>query len=178
MSIQKDTSMSEYQNINENDSIITKNALEYFKLEKHNNIKKDFVKKNKIVMDPQDVLNNLCFVVENTNNIMLDYRYFKCFVQKEHWDNVFNYFYKTIETVLQNHNTFNVHVYIKSLSMMDIDKCYSFIGKISQIMKDAFPDKLGSCYIYQASFIFSQLIKIISKFVDKKTKEKIKLIEE
>jgi len=170
--------MDTTQNING----ITEYALNYYKLEKHNNIKKDLIKKYKILMEPQDVLNHLCFIKKdnnnkNTNNIMLDYRYFKCFVQNEDLDNVFKYFYETIENVLKTHDTFNIHVYIKSLAMLDIDKYYSFINKISQIMKDAFPDKLGVCYIYEASFIFSQLIKVISKFVDKKTKDKIKLIE-
>jgi hypothetical protein len=170
MSFQIDISMDTNQNI-------TDYALNYFKLEKHNNIKKDLIKKHKIIMEPQDVLNHLCFINKNTNDIMLDYRYFRCFIQKDDLDNVFQYFYKTIENVLETHDTFNIHVYIKSLSMLDIDKYYSFINKISQIMKDAFPDKLGVCYIYEASFIFSQLIKVISKFVDKKTKDKIKLIE-
>ncbi len=176
MSIQENIVMESKQE--QNNENITTQALNHFKLQKHDNIKMSFIKKHKIIMEPRELLSNLCFIMENSNSILLDYRYFKCFILSEDYDNVFKYFYSLIEFLLRTHKTFNIHVYIKSLSMLDVDKYYTFISKISQIMKDAFPDKLGKCYIYNASFIFSQLIKIISKFVDKKTEEKILLIDE
>ena len=67
---------------------------------------------------------------------------------------------------------------MKTLSLRDIDKYYGFICKISQIMKSDFQDKMEKCYIYNASFVFSQLIKLISKFIDKKTQDKIQLVDE
>jgi|APGre2960657423_1045063.scaffolds.fasta_scaffold12450_4 hypothetical protein len=167
MSINKDITMNS----------ICKNALSHFSLERHNNIKKSIIKKMGITMTNEKILQNLCFINEG-NNILLDYRYFKCFISTNDYDTVFQYFYNLITKILETNETFNIHVYIKSLSIIDIDKYYTFISKISQIMKDAFPDKLGKCYIYNASFIFSQLIKIISKFVDKKTQDKIELIDE
>jgi hypothetical protein len=168
--------MNKERNIEMNDSC--KNALLHFKLDKHSNIKKSLIKKYNIVLSAEEVLNNLCFAFENTNDILLDYRYFKCFISQDAYDSVFSHFYNLIKKILETNNTFTIHVYIKSLSLIDIDKYYTFIGKISQIMKDAFPDKLYKCYIYNASFIFSQLIKIISRFVDKKTQDKIQLIDE
>ena len=157
---------------------ICKNALVHFSDEKHKNIKTSAIKKHNIVIEPREILQNLCFIQGKTNNILMDYRYFKCFVPEQDYDNVFQYFFNLIKKVLETNETFNIHVYIKSLAISDLDKYYSFISKISQIMKDAFPDKLHKCYIYNASFIFAQLIKIIAKFVDKKTQEKIQLIDE
>jgi len=156
---------------------ICKSALAHFSADKHKNIKTSAIKKYNIVLEPRDILNNLCFI-QGSNNILLDYRYFKSFVPEADYDNVFQYFYNLIKKVLEKNEKFNIHVYIKSLAISDLDKYYAFISKISQIMKDAFPDKLYKCYIYNASFIFSQLIKIIAKFVDKKTQEKIQLIDE
>jgi len=166
------------ENINENDNPqICKDALVHFCDEKHKNIKTSAIKKYNIVLEPREIIGNLSFIQGN-NNILLDYRYFKCFVPEQDYDNVFQYFFNLIKKVLEKNESFNIHVYIKSLAISDLDKYYSFISKISQIMKDAFPDKLGKCYIYNASFIFAQLIKIIAKFVDKKTQEKIRLINE
>jgi len=153
-------------------------ALDQFTLPKHENIKKNIIKKNNIVLSSEEILNNLCFILENSNNILLDYRYFKCFISEDRYDIVFNHFYNLIKKILETNNTFNIHVYIKFLSLTDIDKYYIFISKISQNMQESFTEKLEKCYIYNASFIFSQLIKIISNFVDKKTVDKIQLIDE
>ena len=160
-----------------NNPEICNHALSHFSAEKHKNIKTSAIKKLNIVLEPREILNNLCFI-QGGNNILLDYRYFKCFVPEKDYDNIFQYFFNLIKKVLEKNETFNIHVYIKSLAISDLDKYYAFISKISQIMKDAFPDKLNKCYIYNASFIFAQLIKIIAKFVDKKTQEKIQLIDE
>jgi hypothetical protein len=158
-------------------SNINKEILQYFTSEKHKNIKKSIVKKSNIVMKYEDVLPNLCFIYKD-NNIMLDYRYFNCFIKETDYDKIFKHFYNLIVEILNNYSSFNIHIYIKSLSILDLEKYYSFISNISQIMKDAFPDKLDKCYIYNASFIFTQLIKIIGKFIDKKTQEKILLVDE
>jgi hypothetical protein len=155
-----------------------KNALKHYNLDKHKNIKSSTVKKLNIVIDPRELLNNLCFIQEDTNNILLDYRYFKCFVAYEDYDNIFGYFNNLIAKVLQKNEDFNVHIYMHSVSITDIDKFTSFISKLSQVMKDSYQGKLGNCYIYNASFIFTQVVKIISKFFDKDTQDRIKLIDE
>ena len=41
-----------------------------------------------------------------------------------------------------------------------------------------YPDKLYKCYIYNASFIFESLLKIISTFIEKDTLNKILLVRE
>jgi hypothetical protein len=176
MSQQENIKMELTQTSNTNG--VCKDALKHFTSDKHKNIKRSVIKQMNIVIEPEELLSNLCFILDDSNNILLDYRYFKCFISPNDYDNIFQYFYSLIQRVLVNHSTFNIHIYIKSLSLGDIDKYYAFISKISEIMKNAFPDKLNKCFIYNASFIFSQLIKIISKFVDKKTQDKIKLIDE
>jgi hypothetical protein len=153
-------------------------ALEFFNLEKNLNITKSIVKKLNIQMEFDEVLSNLCYSIEGTNDILIDYRYFKCFINPTQYDIIFQHFCGIIKKIIENNKTFNIHLYIKSISVMDVEKYYSFIGQMSLVMKDAFPDKLGICYIYNASFIFSKIIKLISKFIDQKTREKIELIEE
>ena len=71
---------------------ICKNALVHFSDEKHKNIKTSAIKKYNIVLEPREIISNLSFIQEN-NNILLDYRYFKCFVPEQDYDNVFKYFF-------------------------------------------------------------------------------------
>jgi len=63
------------------------------------------------------------------------------------------------------------------LTISDIDQYYSIIREISEIFKMKFPDKLEECFIYNAPFIFTQFIKIVSVFADKKTMNKMKLVK-
>ena len=57
---------------------ICKNALVHFSDEKNKNIKTSAIKKHNIVIEPREILQNLCFIQGKTNNILMDYRYFKC----------------------------------------------------------------------------------------------------
>ena len=159
-------------------NIVSINILNHFTSEKHQFFNEKLIKKMSIITEPNFILQNLCFILENTNNILLDYRYFKFFITPDKYEIVFDYFYKLLKQVLENHDNFNIYVYMKTLSLTDIEKYYNFICKISQIMKTDFQDKMEKCYIYNASFVFSQLIKVISKFIDKKTKDKIQLVDE
>jgi hypothetical protein len=154
------------------------NILNHFTSEKHKVVNEKLIKKNNVVIDSDFIFHNLCFNLENTNNVLLDYRYFKIFITPDKYELVFEYFYKLIKQVLENHDNFNIYIYMKTLSLRDIERYYTFICKISQIMKTDFEDKMEKCYIYNAPFVFSQLIKLISKFIDKKTQDKIQLVDE
>ena len=82
-----------------------------------------------------------------------------------------------INKSLNVNKQFVVHVCMKSLNLIDIEKNYSFIHKMSEILKTLFPDKLEKCFIYNAPIVFSQLFNMLSVFIDKKTLEKIQIIE-
>ena len=112
------------------------------------------------------------------SEIVLDCRYFKliCSLNYIDYDSIIKYVISVIKTTLEKKELFIVHVCLKSLSLTDMDKHYKFICKISEVLKNTFPDKLDKCLIYKAPFIFSQLFSIISVFVDKKTMSKVELV--
>ena len=83
----------------------------------------------------------------------------------------------SIEDILKTHNQFIVHIFMKSLTISEIDKHKTFIYKLSDTLKQKFPDKLDTCFVYRAPFIFSHIYNIISIFIDKKTQKKIKVVE-
>lgn len=125
-------------------------------------------------------LNNFCYI-ESENNIIVDYYFFKQYTKRkaEYIDslNTLNHMISQIEKVLVNYDSFNVHLKIKSLTLIEIDKHKDLITMMSIILKQKFPDKLNSCLIYDAPFIFSTLFSLISSFIDKETQKKIQLIK-
>ena len=123
-----------------------------------------------------DVLSRLCFAIDS-ENIILDYRYFKFIASADNYDLLIDYFVSVIQSVLNKHETFILHVNLDSLSFLHIEKHFAFIKRISEVLKTTFPDKLNICRLYNAPFIFSKIISIISTFVDKKTQQKITLVK-
>ena len=81
-----------------------------------------------------------------------------------------------MQSVLREYDQFIIHLNTNNLNLIDVDKYFLFIQKVSQIMKDQFPEKMKTCYIYKAPFVFSRLFSIVSIFIDKNTQQKIKII--
>ncbi|NDA89586.1 MAG: hypothetical protein EBY20_01535 [Alphaproteobacteria bacterium] len=123
-----------------------------------------------------DVLSKLCFALDS-QNIILDYRYFKFIASVDNYEFIICYIVSVIQCVLNKHETFILHVNLDSLSLLHIEKHFGFIKRMSEVLKTTFPDKLNICNVYNAPFIFSKVISIIGAFVDKKTQQKMKLMK-
>jgi len=122
--------------------------------------------------------NNLNFIFINSDNeIILDYRIFKLIATPQSYSNIIENILDIIEKVLLNSNLFTIHLCLKSLTLKELENYYPFICIISETLKNKYTDKLEACYIYNAPFIFSQAISLISKIVDKKTQQKIILVK-
>lgn len=122
----------------------------------------------------RDILNGLCCIKENS--IILNYIYFKHIAKDETYNYILNYITNNIDQVLQKNNQFIVHVNMKNLTIVDIDKHKVFIQNMSGFLKDKYPQKLSKCYVYNAPFIFTQIFAIVSMFIDKDTQKKIELV--
>lgn len=124
-----------------------------------------------------NVLQNFCYI-QNDNNIIINHTYFKLYSKNNQETYIIlNYLIEQIERVLINYQDFNIHLNIKSLTLVELDKHKNLIAMMSLLLKQKFPDKLNNCYIYDAPFIFSSLFSIISSFIDKDTQKKIQLIK-
>jgi hypothetical protein len=128
------------------------------------------IKNNKF----DEILKNICYI-EN-NNVIIDYIYIKYFANITTYDLILQYIINNIDNILKYNDKFGVHVNVKMLTLLDIDKHRNFISHMCAIFKDKYPNKLEQCYIYNASNVFSHLYSIISLFIDKVTKEKIIII--
>ena len=121
-----------------------------------------------------DIFKGLCCIKEN--NIVLNYIYFKYIANDETYSYIMNHITNNIDQILQTNNEFSVHVNMKSLTIVDIDKHKEFIQQISLFLKDNYPNKLEKCYVYNAPFMFSNFFNIVSMFIDKETQKKIELV--
>jgi hypothetical protein len=65
---------------------------------------------------------------------------------------------------------------MKNLNISDVDKHYKFIQHISVLFKERYHNKLTKCFVYNAPFVFSQILNMISIFIDKETQSKIELV--
>ena len=119
------------------------------------------------------ILNGLC--TNKNNEIYLDYIFFKHFASVSTYSIILNIIINKINNILKSHNTFTVHANLKNLSISDVDKHKTFIGGLSSILKEKYPNKLHKCIIYNSPLIFSQIYGIISLFIDKETQTKIVL---
>ena len=124
-----------------------------------------------------DLINSFCHVnVEK--EVVIDFRYFKLLSTWNGFDTDFmiQHIMNVIETALKYNENFIMHMYLKSLSMTDMEKYYPFIVKISETFKNKFADKLQRCFLYKPPFIFAQLFNIVSTFFDKKTIGKLQTV--
>ena len=121
-----------------------------------------------------DIFKGICCIKEN--NIVLNYIYFKYIANDETYSYIMNHITNNIDQILQTNNEFSVHVNMKSLTIVDVDKHKEFVQQISLFLKDNYPDKLEKCYVYNAPFMFSNFFNIVSMFIDKETQKKIELV--
>jgi len=123
-----------------------------------------------------EILENFCYVKIN-NEIEIHYKYFKTinkFVDKKY---ILDYLIFIVENVLKKYETFIVHVNIEKLTLLEIEKNKDFIADMSNVLKEKFPHKLEYCNIYEGSFIFKQIMNLLSLFIDKNTLKKIRFQE-
>ena len=124
-------------------------------------------------MGDENILEKICYC--KNNEIFLDYPYFKKLthtLNKTMLDIVIAHFIKTIDLALLNIPLVIIHLNIKSLSLTDVDKYYSFIKQNAEVMKTKYPDKLDKCIIYNAPSIFKQLFSLVLCLMDKETHHK------
>lgn len=160
----------ENSNLNLN---LKNNFAKYFE-ENNENHKK---LKKQIIICSNEILSKLCFV-NHENQVILDTRYFLLMATKDNYSAISEYVVCIIANLLTIYETVFVHINMQSITLTHLDKHYNFIKNICILFQEKFPDKLEKCFVYNAPFLFSQLFKIVSRFIDKKTQKKIELVKE
>lgn len=152
-------------------------------------IEEAFIKKNKTLFlknydsfkqyrhlyTNEQITNNICYIDEN--NVMIQYGFFKKFGNKNNYDIITQHIVNKINTILIRYDSINVHFSLHKMDLLDLEKHYEFLLCICKLMQTAYPDKLNKFNIYQPPFIYSKIYSIISTFIDKTTRSRIKLVD-
>jgi hypothetical protein len=125
--------------------------------------------------DFQYILNHLCFIKDDY--IVIDFNYFKPFATTETYPIITQFVVQKFDEYLAVYPQAIIHLNISSLSLTLLDKHKTFFVNISQFFAIKYPNILKECYVYNATFIFSQLFSIVSLFVDKVTMQKIQIVK-
>lgn len=123
---------------------------------------------------PQEILNKICYIIDNC--IYVDYRFFKPVGNDAVYEPLLAHIIDKIKQVLLVSPTLIVHVSLKGFSIRELDKHVNFFKHVSIILDKNFPQKLTTCYVYNASSIFTQLFGLLSYFIDKDTLKKMQLV--
>jgi hypothetical protein len=124
-----------------------------------------------------ELLHNFCYISSTSNDITMSFKSLKLINKQLSNDFLLEHLINNIDLILTKYDIFNFHLNIKSISILDVDKNKDFIQKASIVLKEKYPCKLDTCYIYEAPNMFSNIFKLIFAFVDKETQKKIKIVE-
>ena len=123
------------------------------------------------------LLQQICIYNDTDNSLIIDCNYIKSVLTKQLYSTIIDIITSHLDNILTTNNVFNIHINIPRISLRYIDSHRTFIYETAAIFKDRYPNKMGVCYLYNTSSIFSCIYKIISFAIDKETKQKIRIIE-
>jgi hypothetical protein len=126
--------------------------------------------------DIKSILNNMCYIKEK-NIINLDYKFFKNIACDKSYHFIIKKITEIFNKVLETNDLLVVHINMNCLTLIELDKHYKFTNEVIELLKTTYPNKLDKCYIYNTPFIFSQLYNLVSILLDKKTLNKIKILD-
>jgi hypothetical protein len=124
----------------------------------------------------EEILNGIGHI--KNRGLVIDVKYIKHFANQYTYDIITSHFDNIFSHVLKHHDTYSIYVNLQSFSLTDIEKHYSFCKNMSIYFSEKYPDKLYKCYLYNSSFMFESLLKIMSTFIDKDTLNKFLLVRE
>lgn len=130
-------------------------------------------------INPSDTFQELLykFGSSNGNEVYLNYAIFKLIGTQTTYQSIVAYMFNLLRETSNIHNSVVVHVYLKTLTVSDVDKHKQFIIDVIQKLNVELPNILDVCYLYKTPFVFSQIYSIISVVIDKDTREKIHIVK-
>ena len=124
----------------------------------------------------KEILNGIGHIKNDC--IIIEFKFFKYFNMPVTHDLITSHMDQVTSEVVSKYNKFNVHLNLQSFSIADADKHSNYIRSIAGFFAEKYPERLNICYIYNASFVFETIFKIINTFIDKDTLKKLVLVKE
>jgi len=113
---------------------------------------------------------------QEESTLVIDYLYFKHIAGQTTYSIITDLLIQIVDSIVKRYNTFYVYVNMRSCSLSDVDKHKAYMTSLVQTLRDRYTDKLELCYITNASFVFTSLYNFLCLIIDKKTQQKIQLV--
>ena len=152
--------------INTNTNVSCDSIYDYLDKEEHK-------QRTMTEMKPLDTLFPFLIFHVVDNHVVFDYRYIKHNLNETNYQIILDYCIGVFSKILSNFPQFILHLCLKGMTVLDLEKNYKLLSHFCNTMKIQFPNKMKTCYIYKTPFIFSQILKILSPFIDKETRAKM-----
>lgn len=118
----------------------------------------------------------IVFPIKNTNRVFFDYPTFNQYVSKTViYPDVVSHIIKTIQNVLKDNETFEIHVNLYSFNTSSLAKHTDFL-RIFASYSNLFGKKLTHFYVYYTPSIMDLILKIISTQIFNRENEPPQLI--
>ena len=120
-------------------------------------------------------IDDFCYV-DIKNEIIIEYKLLKNQIDTNNYLFIIEKIKEVFNKLLYEEKLLVVHLNLEFLNLNDITKHYDFLCFFVNFCKNTYPDKLKTCFVYKSPCIFDILFSIISKLLDKKTREKISFV--
>lgn len=159
---------------------------QYYESNKKNTLfkkaqKNDLAQQVSSNIDITTLLNNTCYIIESTNNVIIDYTVFKLYIHSKLYDTLINHICSIFELVLMNNLEYNIHINLNGFTISAAERYKEFISKFtSQVMTrtdEKFSKQLIKLSIYYPPSVIETIKKMFMSFVHRDIKEKVNIIE-
>lgn len=113
-----------------------------------------------------------CYIDIN-NHIHIHYSILKKCLRSSTYSMITEKITDVFNKLLEIEDTVIVHMDLKTLTMGEIEKHSNYITFIISLFKNKYPDRLNTCFLTNCPSIFQIVYQLISKCIDKKTRDKI-----
>jgi hypothetical protein len=131
---------------------------------------------------PLDALMQKSFYIqENTNKLVCDYTIFKTFANPDNYDTIINYIITLANQCIQQYNTYEIHVNLKSFTMTAAQRFSDVIKRFCDkcLHKDSvYSNKMDVLYLHNCPSVIHTIQRLFSGFMDKDSVSKVVLLKE
>ena len=114
---------------------------------------------------------DLIFLPVDNCNFLLDINLLRNLFNSDYYGYFIEYIKNKIKIIVLNNNNFNLHIYINSSNTSDLyyyDKIIIFVKLLHEYI-----DNLANIYVYESSYLFVNLISLLSNSLNIDINKKI-----
>jgi hypothetical protein len=113
------------------------------------------------------------------NIIRVDSRYFKLLVKHNiDLDLIQDYICNSVAKVLLTHSNYELHVNLKSFSLLDFERNQPLVHRMTTLFRAKFANKIGKCYLHNTSFLFKAIYSFFKRIMSKDDLENIVFVKD